>query len=122
VTWLTPVGEEMAEANWTDGMARTLGALLDGRAQPTGIRRRGTDVTLLLILNAYHDAVKFTLPKVVGGRNWVPLADTNQPDLGRHGRPKPFPFGHEYLVTGRSLLLFRLAREKGRTDGGNGGR
>jgi glycogen operon protein len=111
VTWLTPAGDEMADANWTDGLARCLAVLLDGRAQPTGIRRRGTDQTLLLILNAYHDAVNFRLPKVAGGRNWAALVDTNQPDLGRFGRPKPFPFEHEYLVTGRSLLLFRLARE-----------
>jgi len=114
VTWLTPAAEEMAETNWKDGLARSLGMMLDGRAQPTGIRRRGTDVTMLLILNAYHDVVKFKLPKVVGGRNWVVLADTNQPDIGRQGRTKPFPFGHEYLVTGRSLLLFRLARESQR--------
>jgi isoamylase len=114
VTWLTPAGDEMADANWTDGLARCLGVLLDGRAQPTGIRRRGTDQTLLLILNAYHDAVNFKLPKVPGGRNWAALVDTNQPDLGRFGRPKPFPFEHEYLVTGRSLLLFRLARESHR--------
>jgi glycogen operon protein len=120
VTWLTPAGEEMVEANWKDGLARSLGVLLDGRAQPTGIRRRGTDVTMLLVLNAYHDAVNFKLPKVVGGRNWVALADTNQPDIGRQGRTKPFPFGHEYLVTGRSLLLLRLARENPRKIEGNG--
>jgi glycogen operon protein len=111
VTWLTPSGDEMAEANWTDGLARCLGVLLDGRAQPTGIRRRGNDVTMLLILNAYHDAVKFLLPKVAGGRSWAALVDTNAPELGRHGRGKQFGLGHEYLVTGRSLLLFRLARE-----------
>jgi len=114
VTWLTPTGDEMAEANWKDGLARCLGVLLDGRAQPTGIRRRGTDVTLLLILNAYHDAVKFKLPKVVGGRDWIALADTHQPNLDRR-RPKSFRLGHEYLVTGRSLLLFRVARERPRT-------
>ncbi len=108
VTWLTPTAEERTEANWKDGLARSLGVLLDGRAQPTGIRRRGTDVTMLVILNAYHDAVTFRLPKVVGGRSWVALVDTNQPGL----RPKPFRLGDDYLVTGRSLLLFRLARDK----------
>jgi isoamylase len=122
VTWLTPAGDEMAEANWTDGLARCLAVLLDGRAQPTGIRRRGTDQTLLLILNSYHDAVNFLLPKVVGGRSWEALVDTNAPDLSRPGRPKQFRLGHEYLVTGRSLLLFRLAREShGKaTPAGNG--
>ena len=115
VTWLTPAGEEMTEANWKDPMARSLGVLLDGRAQPTGIRRRGTDVTLLLVMNAYHDAVVFTLPKVVGGRAWSCLVDTNQSDLGR---PKLFSFGHAYTVTGRSLLLFKLTRERPRAPAG----
>jgi glycogen operon protein len=120
VTWLTPAGDEMADANWTDGLARCLGVLLDGRAQPTGIRRRGTDQTLLLVFNAYHDAVKFLLPKVAGGRSWAALVDTNAPDLSRPGRPKQFRLGHEYLVTGRSLLLFRLARESHRSAEGAG--
>ena len=113
VTWLTPLGEEMADANWKDPMARSLGVLLDGRAQPTGIRKRGTDLTLLLIVNAHHEAVVFKLPTVVGGRDWRRLLDTNQPEPGR---PKPFGFGHDYVVTGRSLLLFKLSRDRSRSD------
>ncbi len=115
VTWLTPVGEEMTEPNWKDPMARSLGVLLDGRAQPTGIRRRGTDVTLLLVMNAHNEAVVFKLPKVIGGRAWSCLVDTNQSDLGR---PKLFRFGHDYTVTGRSLLLFKLTRERPRNPDG----
>jgi len=113
VTWLTPLGEEMADANWKDPMARSLGVLLDGRAQPTGIRKRGTDLTLLLIVNAHHEAVVFKLPTVVGGRDWRRLLDTNQPEPDR---PKPFEFGHDYVVTGRSLLLFKLSRDRPRND------
>jgi len=113
VTWLTPLGEEMSDANWKDPMARSLGVLLDGRAQPTGIRKRGTDLTLLLIVNAHHEAVVFKLPTVVGGRDWRRLLDTNQPEPGR---PKPFEFGHDYVVTGRSLLLFKLSRDRSRSD------
>jgi len=112
VTWLTPLGEEMTDPNWNDPRTRSLGVLLDGRAQPTGIRRRGTDITILLILNAYHDAVVFKLPKVPGGRAWKSLVDTNQAEIGR--RPKLFRFGHEYMVTGRSLLMFKLSRETAR--------
>jgi glycogen operon protein len=105
VTWLTPTGEEMEPDHWDDGNARCISILLDGRAQPTGIRKRGTDVTVLLILNAYHDVVRCTLPEVVGGLGWMCLLDTNQPDLEP---PVQFAFGSEYEVTGRSLLLFEL--------------
>jgi isoamylase len=108
VTWLTPAGDEMAPEHWGDANARCFGVLLDGRAQETGIRRIGTDVTLLVVLNSYHDLVNFTLPEGHGGREWVCLLDTNHPEIED---PARFPFGHTYAVTGRSLLLFILRPE-----------
>ena len=106
VAWLTPSGAEMTDESWTDGNSRCLGMLLDGRAQPTGMHRRGVDQSLLLILNSYHDAVGFHLPKVVGGHRWTRLIDTNQLDPAEE--EPPFEFGASYTVTGRSILLFEL--------------
>jgi len=114
VTWLTSSGAEVTTDNWNDPNARSLGVLLDGRAQESGIRRRGNDVTLYLVLNAHDDVVKFTLPKTVGGRGWILRVDTNQPVIEK---APTFRFGHEYEVTGRSLLLFEL-RRAGRSDSG----
>jgi len=105
LTWLTPAGVEMADENWQDDAAKCMGLVLDGRAQPTGIRRRGIDRTLMLILNAYHDMVEFTLPQITGGTGWILLIDTNQPDAPETAR---FDFGAVYSVTGRSLLLLEL--------------
>jgi isoamylase len=110
VTWVTPAGSEMAANDWDNPNARAMGVLLDGRAQPTGIRRQGTDVTLLLVINAYHDVVNFKLPPVVGAACWKLLVDTNQPDIED---PIPFAFETEYQVTGRSLLLFEVHRTRG---------
>ena len=81
------------------------GMLMDGRAQPTGIRKRGGDATLLMVLNGYHDLVGFTLPETVGGSYWQLLIDTNLPEDGGVGT---FTTGEVYGVTGRSLLLFVL--------------
>ena len=39
-----------------------LGMLMDGRSQTTGIRKRGQETTLLIVLNGYHNLVEFTLP------------------------------------------------------------
>jgi len=119
VAWLSPSGTEMATENWSDAHARCIGVLLDGRAQETGIRRVGTDATLLLILNAHNDVVRFNLPAAVGGREWVCLIDTNQPNLT--GLPR-FQFGHVYEVTGNSLLLFMLRPEIGALAGGDADR
>ncbi|MDB5642625.1 MAG: glycogen debranching enzyme GlgX [Hyphomicrobiales bacterium] len=109
VTWLTPSAEEMTPDNWHDQNGRCLGVLLDGRAQPTGVRRRGTDATLLLVMNAHHDVVNFKLPEVVGGTAWMRLVDSN---CAPEDEGELFRFGQEYVVTGRSLLLFELTRRR----------
>jgi isoamylase len=108
-TWLDPAGEEITPEQWQDPAARCLGLLLDGRAQTSGIRRRGSEATLLLIVNAHHDVVLFTLPEVTGGRDWLRLVDTNLPEEDEDPEEAVrFAFGHRYAVTGRSLLLFLL--------------
>ncbi len=84
---------------------RCFGMLLEGRAQPSGIRQLGKEVTLLLILNVHSDLVNFTLPECVGGNEWTLLIDTNEPCKETPGRMKT---GDEYGVTARSLLLFKL--------------
>jgi glycogen operon protein len=79
--------------------------ILDGRAQATGIRQRGQDATLLIVLNSYHDVVGFTLPESGGGpAQWRRLIDTNLP-LDEQTSAQ-LPSGDQYNVTGRSLLLF----------------
>ena len=93
----------MADADWKDGNMRCFGMLIDGRAQTSGIKRPASDVTLLLVLNAHHDVVNFTLPEFVGGKDWLCLIDTNAPDSERAAR---FTTRDHYQVTGRSLLLF----------------
>src|SRR6195952_3263849 len=60
VTWLAPSGEEMTTEQWEDGNAKCFALLLDGRAQETGIKRRGSDATMMLIYNAHYDVVNFT--------------------------------------------------------------
>jgi glycogen operon protein len=108
-SWLTPSGDEMTPQHWADPAARCFGLLLDGRAQSSGIRKRGSEATLLLITNAHHDVVVFTLPPASGGRDWLRLVDTNLPDQDEgFEEALPMKFGHPYEITGRSLLLFLL--------------
>jgi glycogen operon protein len=105
VAWINATGEEMREEHWKDANVRCFGMLLDGRAQSTGIRKRGEETTLLIIFNPWQDVVKFKLPPANGGEGWKLLADTNFPDSTEEPH---FAFGHEYEVTARSLLLFGL--------------
>ncbi len=112
-TWITPNGDELKAQNWQDPSAKCFGMLLDGRAQMSGIRRRGSEATLLLIVNAHHDVVVSTLPKVTGGRDWRRLVDTNRPEEDEEiESAATFKFGHRYEVTARSLVLFLLRPSK----------
>jgi glycogen operon protein len=112
VRWLTPAATDIEPEQWQDPNAHCFGMLMDGRAQATGIKRPSMDATVLLVLNAYHDVVRFRLPEVVGGHVWRCLLDTNLPD--RTAAPR-FQSGDEYEVTGRSLLLFALEPEHTRS-------
>ena len=110
VTWINATGAEMAADGWADTFMRCFGMVMDGRAQPTGIGRRGEDATMLMVLNGWHDVVKFTLPMHPGGRRWTLLIDTNAPE--HESGASQFGCGAEYAVTARSLLLFALEAER----------
>ncbi|UPG74295.1 glycogen debranching protein GlgX [Roseomonas gilardii subsp. gilardii] len=110
VAWISPTGKPMEDHEWEDASAKCLGMLLDGRARATGLHRPTMDITALLVVNAHHDVVGFTLPEVVGGTTWHCLMDTNLPE---GVEIESFETGQEYLVTGRSALLFALEPEDG---------
>ena len=105
VTWINANGKEMEDEHWGDTGMRCFGMLLDGRAQPSGIRQIGKEATLLLILNGHSDLVNFTLPECVGGNEWSVFIDTNEPCKDMKAKMKT---GDVYGITARSLLLFKL--------------
>ena len=105
VTWVNAAGNEMKPEEWHDGNMRCFGMLMDGRAQATGIMRPASDATLLLVVNAHHDVVVFTLPEAAGANRWYCLLDTNDPD---RGELPDFTSHDRYEVAGRSLRLFAL--------------
>lgn len=108
VTWLTPEGDEMDVERWEEPEARSLGVLLDGRARPSGIRRAGADVTLLLLLNAHPEAMTFQLPEVPRGSAWMCRLDTAM-SLDDTVCRRAFGDGHRLM--GRSLALLELVQD-----------
>jgi isoamylase len=82
VAWIHPSGVEMNEETWNDKCLRCIGMLIDGRAPATGIRERGSDATLLLIFNSFHEPVKFVLPEPVDGKGWRLQLDTHDTSNG----------------------------------------
>ncbi len=107
VTWIDASGVEMTAETWDNGLTKSFGMLLDGRAQVTGLKRPGADASMLAIFNAHHDVVEFTLPATPESAGWNRLMDTNDPDLPAQA----FEFGAVYEVTGRSMVLFERVTE-----------
>jgi isoamylase len=105
VTWINANGSEMEDSQWSDANMRCIGMLLDGRAQSTGVRQRGREATLLIVFNAHHDLVNFTLPECTGGSRWSLVIDTNEAESAGGG---VFETGKQYGATAHSLLLFQL--------------
>ena len=108
LTWVNPAARPMEPGDWS-GSAQCVGLMLDGRAQPTGIKKRGDDSTLLFVFNAWHDMVEFTLPRIGGDdQSWTLLTDTNLSEAEQSKEDRTFAFEQVYGVTGRSFLLFVL--------------
>jgi glycogen operon protein len=103
LTWINASGDEMKPEDWSDGNMKCFGMMMDGRARPTGVRQRGTEAAMLLVMNAHHDLVEFKLPECPGGGAWTLEVDTNIDDTPPRYRGQA---GDVYAMTGRSLTLF----------------
>ncbi|HYE30318.1 MAG TPA: glycogen debranching protein GlgX [Methylomirabilota bacterium] len=95
--WISPDGREMTEEDWHVGYARTIGLYLDG-TKLEWLSEDGdivTDESFLLLLNAHHEELDFTLPP---GEFSLLLTTANEPQPISGGKLK---------MTGRSLTLMR---------------
>ena len=105
VRWLSPAGENLAQAQWDDPSMLSLAVVFDGRARTSAIPRRADDLTVLLLFNAWHEDVSFRVPDLPGPDKWLRLIDTRLPRLPE---PARFTSGEECLVIGRSAVMMVL--------------
>jgi isoamylase len=105
IAWFRPDGSEMDDADWAAGFARSVGLFLNGEAIPTPGPRgeRIVDDSFLMLFNAHHEKLAFTLPPEEFGVGWVRLVDTAQ-ELSEGESAKA---GESVIVEGISLALFR---------------
>jgi isoamylase len=78
VAWLDTSAREMTDAAWGAPHVRHLGVLLAGDAIDE-VDERGRHIegnSLLILLNAGHEATTFALPAAPGGGSWRLLFDT----------------------------------------------
>ncbi|HEY7313607.1 MAG TPA: glycogen debranching protein GlgX [Gemmataceae bacterium] len=106
LAWFDPNGDEMTDEAWNAGFVRCLGVRLAGdvigeedeRGEPI------VDDTFLLLLNAHHEPITFSLPAATPDHHWEVMLDTAaSPAQGSEEAPAPA----KYPLQGRSLVLLR---------------
>ena len=112
IAWIKPDGAEMTDEDWAAGFAKSIAMFLNGDALPDPGPRgeRIVDDSFLLLFNAQHEPLEFTLPDEEWAEQWEVVLDTAKPadeaitDLGEGERAKA---GDPVLVEGRSVVLLR---------------
>jgi glycogen operon protein len=103
ITWLRSDGHEMTDAEWDAEWVRSIGVRLDGRnlAEVDDSGELISDDDLLVVLNAHHEPVSFTIPEWDSATPWQVELDTGNRIGGEHS----FGPGEAIEVDGRSVVL-----------------
>ncbi len=107
ILWLNESGDEMTVEQWNLHHARCLGVYLAGAAieRSDGRGRPVKDSNFLLLFNAHHETIPFTMPTFLKDRSWWTELDTSMEEnpfvRRRHAADTPYP------LQGRSLVLLR---------------
>jgi glycogen operon protein len=107
IGWFNLDGVEMAEEQWNEGFAKSLGIFLNGEGiqSPDSRGERVVDDSFYVLFNAHHEPLQFTLPKRDWGEAWVVALDTARPTL--EGEEERHQAGGEVSVESRSLKVLR---------------
>jgi len=108
IAWFTLEGDPMAEEDWGQGYAKSLGIFLNGATIPNPNPRGGAviDNNFYIIFNAHHESLNLTLPGGEWGKLWVKELDTEK---GWTEGEESFRAGEQITLQARSLMVLRHA-------------
>ena len=106
IAWLRPDAEPMSDEDWQSGFVKSVAVFLNGGAlrdlDAEGKRLR--DDSFLLLFNAHHEPIAFTMPPASFGEVWSVVVDTTT-EIGE--RRAEAPAGGSLEVPARSLLVLQ---------------
>lgn len=105
ISWFQPSGEEMSDEAWDAGYTQCLGVRFPGDLIGD-VNERNEPLTgdsIVLLINAYHEAIPFRLPARGKGQEWERLIDTADPEADSIKRKG----GEQYEIKGRSMVILR---------------
>ena len=88
IAWLRPDGRPMSEEDWAQHSQHAIAVFLNGQGipEPDPLGQRVTDDSFLLLFNALHRPITFTLPGEAYGSHWAIVVDTADPLLATAAR------------------------------------
>jgi len=105
--WFRPDGRRMTQRDWKRSDGHILGMFLNGEALDEADRegRQVVDDSFLLLFNAHHDHVEWTLPVATFGARWTFEISTAEPETAAGGRE--YEARETINVVSRSLVVLR---------------
>jgi glycogen operon protein len=96
----------MTARHWETGYAKTMTVFLNGNAiaEPDTRGEQVRDDSFLLLFNAHHEPLPFTLPPVDYGELWESVLDTAMPVYSDRPLLKP---GSTTMIESRSVTVLR---------------
>jgi isoamylase len=114
ISFLDPSGKDMSDEAWDAGFVKCVGVRLagdligdqDDHGEPI------VGETLLILLNAHHESIPFTLPLTKVEHRWERILDTADPKAP----PTFMNEGDVYALEGRSLTVLRIRMKEPETE------
>ncbi|MCL8493566.1 glycogen debranching protein GlgX [Corynebacterium sp. B5-R-101] len=108
IAWLVPSGKLMTPEDWDFEFGKALMVYLNGNAitETTARGERITDDSFIMIFNAHHEDIEFTLPKKDLGASWRLIVDTSDSG-GYPDEEKLIAAAGTIMVQPRSTLILR---------------
>jgi isoamylase len=112
IAWYRTDGHEMTEAEWNASWVRSFAVIFNGNTleEVDEVGRRVVDDSFLVLINAHHEPVPYTVPPSPLGKGWEKILDTCD-------AAHPFEeqsVGASVEVCARSLVLLRENTANGR--------
>jgi isoamylase len=114
IAWFRPDGDEMTDADWNVGYAKSLAVWLNG-GSITDLGPDGqpvVDDSFYLLFNAWNEELDFSLPSARYGAAWRVVLDSG--DDRPRTRPGPkITSGASVAMTGRHFILLQAVTRRG---------
>jgi isoamylase len=107
IAWFAPGGEHMTSGDWQNGFARAITAFLNGDriVAPDRRGRKILDDSFVIMFNAHHEDLEFTLPPAEYGTSWWVILDTAEEDNASVDEGDVYGPAERILVAARSIVV-----------------